>query len=255
VPLASSLHCAVSNKLVREPKVSTCFRNHASVFWLTGALFFCNAALAEDAPTQLDTIEVVGFPDPEIFDYAEARRLITGFDALKERDRITLRFWISPRRKDIDLTKIKLYLNTQERSVEIPISADGSIRIPLLDEKELPAEFSANVKRGSLKASSTIEAVVPTTNDFRYRDAFGALSQVDEAERSLGPIWIRLLPRHKALAFKFDTPSTVTIISNSGSEQTYTTRDNLAIVPLDKRHLEDNPLVRCQSVPRRLIPH
>lgn len=98
---------------------------------------------------------------------------------------------ITSKRADVAPQQIKVWINSPEGRIEVPVAADGQVRFPMRQELiQAAATVSSNQPRGSLSVSLSFEVVPPqsalwTWSEFgeSIAQARAALSQLEGEQR------------------------------------------------------------------------
>ena len=152
--------------------------------------------------------------------------------------------------------KITMSIQAKSGPIDVPVSSDGEIRnFPISPEllKENPPVLT-NQPKGSSQLQVQLEALVPDTKTYSYRELAALLDDANaELKKQAGMLSI-MMPRAKALTFRFrgGGPQTLTI---SGKQPQVLTADGDGAVRLeiDKTLATQDPQVVASEKPARVL--
>ena len=152
--------------------------------------------------------------------------------------------------------KITMVIQAKSGRIEVPVSSDGEIRnFPISPEllKENPMVLT-NQPKGSSELQVQLEALVPDTLTYSYRELASVLDDANaELKKQAGVLSI-LMPRARALTFKFRDGGKQTLTVQGTQPQVLTSNADGAIrLEIDKTLAAQDPQVVVSQKPARVL--
>lgn len=213
-------------------------------------------ALAEDAPAMPETVIVKGIRDPEMIDYKSVVKRMKQFDALRETDKIYLRFFMVPKAKDANISDFRVRLEGKEFEMSVPVEADGTVRLPFSEQAlAAEAEVVTNQKAGTLDIYYGPGIKVPEGLSFKYRDVMDGVKQ---STSMMKKFWTFLFPSFKGASLRYTKADGQFMIIHAKAGEDKRTidlaRKSIAL-ELDSDLYEENPQITVSERPAKIAPY
>jgi hypothetical protein len=229
------------------------------VMTLFAGVFFSVSAIAqtaEEAPQQVEKIEVNAMRDPGMMPYKEAYAYLQKLNATPH-DKIAVRMRIVSNDNKIPLQDIKIRLQGDKTLRPIPIGEEGLIDIPL--EKALiddNADFISNQKKGVLGVHVNVEVLLPASGTIRYRYLAEALEQARDSVKGMVPWYVRwFVPNNwnaVDVEFEKNTPGTATVLAANGKQVFRADNAGHLNMLLNDHLITENPEVVFSTPPKKI---
>lgn len=215
-----------------------------------------------DAPQNLDSpevteIEVTGERDSEFIPYKEFYENVEKFNALKDRDRISLVLRVTPIKKTVNLETLKVRLAGDDYSTPIQVSRGGLLNVPIEKEAlEKNADFVFTGKQGSVRAEVNVLIKV-SGKQIKYRDLMDGMKQANAAERALMNFAQRIIfPNSNAIAVGYAPSVKETAVIHSlsqGDIKKNTNSKGILGIEFSEELYAENPMVEFGAEPDWMI--
>lgn len=227
-----------------------------TLFIVAGMHSVAAIAQTEEAPQQMDKIEVKGMRSPDMMPYKDAYEYLRKLNE-KPHDKIAVRMRIVPQDKKVALSDIKITLQGDKTDRSIPIAADGLIEVPfekvLLDDN---AEFITNQKKDSIAVHVSIEVLPPANGPLRYRYLSEALTQARDSVKQMVPWYVRWLVPNSwnavELEFADGAIGSATVMAANGKQVFLGGKENKIKMLLDDHLISENPEVVFSTPPKSI---
>lgn len=205
----------------------------------------------------LESVVVVGTKDPDVAPYKKAFAFIQKFEALAEKDKIYLRFFMQHRDKGIDPRSVRIVVEGSNTHIPVRVEPDGTIDMPVSQAAaDDNADVVTNQKLDTFNYYYGPAIKIPNELTFRYRELMDGMVQSTAAMKKL---WSVFFPAFKGVTLRYAIARNqfLTIVSSSrGQLQVDIVNDRKAIpLEFDRVLYDENPMVSLSEKPMRILPY
>ena len=186
-------------------------------------------------------------------DYEEAHKIVA-FAKRRVRCKFArLRPTLKMKDTKVSLTNLRMWLERDGRLVgDVEVLADGIADFPVIDMK-LAAKTKLCASHEVL-LDFNVEARPPPTNEVPYRELFVFLDDVNAFTEEMAGIMSWFIRDKGVIAFKFDRPATIEVLSQKRRRKYATAGDLVIKIERHDTSQDENPPLRFSARPVDMKP-
>jgi hypothetical protein len=229
------------------------------VFFLFGTMCFASESNAQESKIasseQVETVLVNGVKDPALMSYVDVIELRQEFDALKNKDKIFLRFYAEMKSKESRISDLKVHLEGENINQPVTVEYDGTLDLPVIDATASKnADIITNQKTGTLKIYYAPGIKVPEGTSFTYREV---MDGIEQSTAMMKKFWNFLFPSFHGVSLRYiNVDGQFAIIHSKSGDKKISidqTRKSIAL-EYDAALYEENPIVTVSEKPVKISP-
>lgn len=201
------------------------------------------------------TLLPVGTACAEGVPYASLYQALSPGLQLQQYPRLAAVQRIVSKRSDVQPQQIRVWINSSEGRIDIPVGADGMVRFPMREELlRTSTTVSSNQPPGSLSVSLSFEVVPPATTVWPWTEfsetfaqAREALARLEGAERAAELAGIEFRMPTAADKLTVETPSSEDLLSANDKGQ--------IVLRWDERLPLQSTRIRFSNPPVQALPY
>lgn len=192
--------------------------------------------------------------------YNDFYELQQRFDSIPapQRERLGFRFRLVSQDPGLAPDQARLYIVRQQQRIEIPVDADGAMRLPRNEQyhKENLTVYTSLNKNQRLGIKAEVLITLPEQPAYQYADLIRWMTRAGDATRSRAGVWSVFMPKPSGLDVKLG-PGGYALLqrANGSAERVMAREDGYVHLAVDKQREAANPTVSFSSKPLEALPH